>query len=251
MTQKPPIAPADIAWTETGAPRAAAYDDVYFSERDGRAETEHVFLAGNGLPERWRGPDVFTIGELGFGVGLNFCATWATWAAWTEGQPEATPTLHYVSFELHPPRAEDIRRALAPWPDLAARAETFLSSAIWPPDPGWRRLRLSETPRLELSLAIGDARAMITRWPEALPKADAWHLDGFSPAKNPELWEAGLLKSVAACTAPGGTAATYSAAGWVRRNLDAAGFETKKIPGPLGKRDMTTAALPSCGLAQT
>ena len=258
MPTKPSPPTAAITWTETGAPRAALYDDVYFSERDGRAETEHVFLNGNGLPDRWRGRDRFIIGELGFGVGLNFCATWAAWAqdGMREGQAQTTHQknageLTYIAFELYPPAAADIRRALAPWPDLRDFAEKLLTITEWPPSPGWRHYRLSDAPRLDLALAIGDARTMITEWPAHLPPVDAWHLDGFSPAKNPELWEAALLKAVAANTAPEGTAATYSAAGWVRRNLAAAGFDPRKIPGPLGKRDMTIASLRTGGVVKT
>ena len=89
---------------------------------------------------------------------------------------------------------------------------------------------------MRVEVIEGDARDTLPRWDGM---ADAWYLDGFSPAKNPELWEAGLLRAVGAHTAPGGTFATYSAAGAVRRALEAAGFTVERRPGFGRKRHMS------------
>ncbi|MEO1293830.1 MAG: tRNA (5-methylaminomethyl-2-thiouridine)(34)-methyltransferase MnmD [Pseudomonadota bacterium] len=224
---------ADITWGDDGVPRARGVDDVYFSAIDGRAETAHVFLGGNGLPERWNGRDGFAIAELGFGLGLNLCETWRLF----EATAPVKSLLAYTSFEIAPPRAEDIARALAPWPDLRPYADALC--AAWRPEPGWNRWRLG---RLDLTLAIGDARALVPDWSGTV---DAWYLDGFSPAKNPSLWEAPLLAEVGQRTAPGGTAATYSAAGAVRRALQAAGFAVTKAQGFAHKREMIVATMPA------
>lgn len=218
--------PNGIDWTDAGTPRAAAFDDVYYSDADGRAECEHVFLAGNGLPDRWRGQTRFAIAELGFGTGLNALTTLALWR---RTQP-SDAVLDVTSFEAHPLSAEDMRRALSRWPDLARDAEALL--ADWPPPPGFSTRALGP---MRLTLAIGDANALLPDW---RGRADAWFLDGFNPAKNPELWNADLMLALAARTAPGGSFATYTAAGWVRRNLVAAGFAVEKRKGFGAKREM-------------
>lgn len=216
----------NIEWTDAGTPRAAAFDDVYYSDADGRAEAEHVFLAGNSLPDRWRETPSFTIAELGFGTGLNFLTALS---AWRDAAP-TTARLHFVSFEAHPMTAADIRQALSRWPDLGIDADALLSS--WPPAPGFSTRDVGAA---RLTLGVGDANDLLPRWQD---RADAWFLDGFNPAKNPDLWRAELMAELHASTAPTGTFATYTAAGWVRRNLIAAGFTVAKINGYGTKREM-------------
>jgi tRNA U34 5-methylaminomethyl-2-thiouridine-forming methyltransferase MnmC len=217
---------ADVAWLGAHVPLSRRFDDPYFSLANGLAETRHVFLAGNRLPERLR--PGFHIAELGFGTGLNMLAAWAMWR-----EARVAGVLRFTSFEAFPMRAEDAARALAAFPELAALAEPFLAG--WA--AGKRRLSLDG---LEAEVIIGDARAELPRW---RGRADAWFLDGFAPARNPELWGAELLAEVARHTAPGGTFATYSAAGFVRRALDEAGFAVERRPGFGGKRHMSTGWL--------
>lgn len=206
--------PADLTWAEGDVPIARAFDDPYFSLANGLAETQHVFLDGNDLPARFR--DGFHVAELGFGTGLNFLAT--VQAFRTAG---IAGRLHYTSFEAFPMRAEDQARALARFDELPLEA-------------------LHGAEDVSLTVIEGDARETLPHW---TGRADAWFLDGFSPAKNPELWEETLLAQVARHTAPGGTAATYSAAGFVRRGLAAAGFDVTRAPGFGHKRHMTRAVL--------
>lgn len=208
-------------------PISARFDDPYFSLGDGLAETRHVFLGGNDLPARLR--DGFAIAELGFGTGLNLLATVQAWQA----AGGAVGTLRFTSFEAFPMPAADMARALTAWPELADLAAVLV--AQWA--EGARVLRL---PGCVAEVVVGDARATLPRW-QGL--ADAWFLDGFSPAKNPELWGADLLAEVARHTAPGGTAATYSAAGHIRRALAEAGFAVTRAPGFGHKRHMTRAVL--------
>jgi tRNA U34 5-methylaminomethyl-2-thiouridine-forming methyltransferase MnmC len=219
---------ADLEWRD-GVPIATAFDDPYYSLDNGLAETEHVFLAGNHLPARFGGD--FQIAELGFGTGLNLLVTWALWDK--AGRPG---TLRFTSFEAFAMAPHDMRDALHHFPQLAPFAETLL--AEWAPGDGPKHL--SGGPVLEV--IAGDARHTLPAWQG---KADAWFLDGFSPAKNPELWEPSLLKAVGAHTKPGGTAATYSAAGHIRRGLTDAGFAVTRTPGYGRKRHMTTARMPN------
>ncbi|MBV2360144.1 tRNA (5-methylaminomethyl-2-thiouridine)(34)-methyltransferase MnmD [Thalassococcus sp. CAU 1522] len=206
-------------------PVSDRFDDPYFSLENGLAETRHVFLAGNGLPDRFH--DGFHIAELGFGTGLNLLAALALWRA--AGQ---SGTLHFTSFEAYPLPPADMVRAQAAFPELAGVAAALA--------PYWGKPSIV-LPDLAFTLVEGDARETLPLWER---RADAWFLDGFSPAKNPELWDPALLTQVARHTAPGGTASTYSAAGHVRRALQNAGFKVERRPGYGRKRHMTAARMP-------
>ncbi|MFN3936807.1 MAG: tRNA (5-methylaminomethyl-2-thiouridine)(34)-methyltransferase MnmD [Gemmobacter sp.] len=215
-----------LDWREGDVPVSRRYEDPYFSLRDGLSETRHVFLAGNDLPARFR--PGFHIAELGFGTGLNMLAALIAWRA-----AGIAGSLRFTSFEAHPLPACDIARALATFPEAAAVAAPFL--AAW--SDGMRRFRAEG---LEAEIIVGDARLTLPSWDGA---ADAWFLDGFSPARNPELWEPGLMRAVASHTAPGGTFATYTAAGHVRRALQAAGFRVERAAGFGAKRHMSRGRL--------
>ena len=178
----------------------------------------------------------FHIAELGFGTGLNFLVTLEAWRQ--SGAHKQGAKLLYSSFELYPLSLEQMRRALRPWPQLAEPAELLL--AQWPTllagkNSGGDELKSApiEIDDVELRLVVGDARATLPHWRE---QADAWFLDGFSPRTNPELWGAELMQEVFAHTRPGGGFSTYTAAGFVRRNLLAAGFTVQKVPGFAQKR---------------
>jgi tRNA U34 5-methylaminomethyl-2-thiouridine-forming methyltransferase MnmC len=215
---------AQIDWRDA-TPVSRRFDDPYFSLQGGLAETRHVFLAGNGLPERFR--PGFSILELGFGTGLNFLMTLR---AHREAQPGP---LAYTSFEAFPMSPPDRARALSAFPDLAPEAAE-LTEALRAPGP-WTFGDVT------LQIIEGDARDTLPAWPGP---ADAAYLDGFSPAKNPEMWEPALLAAVAHKLAPGGTLATYSAAGHVRRALADASLDVQRRPGFGSKRHMTTARVP-------
>ena len=222
---KQPI--AEIDWRDGLIPVSRAFDDPYFSLAGGLAETRHVFLSGNGLPARFR--DGFHIAELGFGTGLNLLATCLAHT----GAHTGAAHLHYTSFEAFPMAAPDIARALQAFPDLAEIAPDFLRQ--WA--SGQTTLQFSN---LTATIILGDARITLPAW---AGRADAWFLDGFSPAKNPALWSPEIINEVARHTAPGGSFATYTAAGHVRRSLAAAGFTVERRPGFGTKRHMTTGTL--------
>ena len=225
-----------LDWRE-GQPVSRRFGDVYFSRSGGLGETRHVFLAGNRLPERFAalaGGSVFVIGETGFGTGLNFLCAWQLFRR--SAPPGAR--LHFVSTELYPLSVEELDAALRLWPELDGEREHLTRQYRLPP-PGWHRFAF-DGGRVHLTLLVGDARQTLN----ALHgRADAWFLDGFSPARNPELWEPALLRSVAAHSRAGATAATYSCAGGVRRALAAAGFHAWKAPGFGAKREMLCAQL--------
>ena len=216
----------DIEWRCGEVPVSTRFDDPYYSLDSGLEETRHVFLAGNDLPARYK--DGFHIAELGFGTGLNLLAALQCWR-----QSGQSGCLHFTSFEAYPMSATDMIRAQAAFADLEPLAHELA--------PHWEQSGHEITlPDLRFTLITGDARGTLPVWKG---RADAWFLDGFSPARNPELWGEGLLCDVAKHTAPGGSAATYTAAGFVRRNLEAAGFSVTRLPGYGRKRHMTHAGL--------
>lgn len=214
---------------------SARFGDVYASRAGALAQSRAVFLDGCGLPARWAGRRRFTVAELGFGTGLNMLAVLEAWAA--TRAPGAR--LQLFSVEGFPLAREDAAQALAAHGELAGLAERLL--AQWP--QGARGVHRIDFPELGavLDLAVGEAREMVAAWDGA---ADAWFLDGFSPAKNPEMWSAELLALVGAKTAPGGRAATWSVAGAVRRGLADAGFAVERLPGFGWKRERISAAMP-------
>ncbi len=213
---------ADLDWRDNAIPVSTRFDDPYFSLDNGLAETRHVFLDGNGLPTRFS--PGFHIAELGFGTGLNLLTAWMTW-----DQSGQDTHLQFTSFEAYPMSAEEMERALSAFPALATYASRLV--AAYDEDQ-----TLASLGGINAKVVLGDARETLRA--EAF-QADAWFLDGFSPAKNPELWDSDLLAQVGTHTKPGGTAATYTAAGFVRRNLEAAGFSVERIPGFGRKRHMT------------
>lgn len=217
---------ADIIWRDDGVPVSVQFDDPYFSIDDGLAETQHVYLGGNDVPARFqRG---FHMAELGFGTGLNLLAAWQAWL-----DADAEGPLRFTSFEAFPMGVEDMATALARFPEVEARAAELL--AVW--ETGARTFEL---PGLVCEVIVGDARETLAVWDG---KADAWCLDGFSPAKNPEMWGADLMAGVGRHTNVAGTFATYTAAGFVRRALSEARFSVSRVSGFARKRHMTIGTL--------
>ncbi|HWQ86798.1 tRNA (5-methylaminomethyl-2-thiouridine)(34)-methyltransferase MnmD [Brevundimonas sp.] len=224
-----------LIWTEDGAPRSGRFDDVYFSQQDGLAETRAVFLTGCGLPGAWSGRDRFAVAELGFGTGLNIAALLDLWRR--EGPPDGR--LQIFSVEGFPLRREEAARALSAWPELAEAAAALL--AAWPePTPGFHRLDLPGF-NATLDLAIGDVSRALEQW---TGRADAWFLDGFAPSANPAMWSDAVMDRIAARSAPGARLATFTVAGAVRRGLAERGFSVEKRPGHGRKRERLEAWLP-------
>jgi tRNA U34 5-methylaminomethyl-2-thiouridine-forming methyltransferase MnmC len=209
-----------LDWNEDGVPISQRFDDPYFSLQDGLAETRHVFLGGNDLPERY--VDGFHVAELGFGTGLNLLATWQAWR-----EHGVVGKLYFTSFEAFPLDATEMRKALDAFPEMSNLAYELLGALT---STG------AKLDDLTFDLIAGDARETLPLWQG---KADAWFLDGFSPAKNPELWEATLLAEVGTHTNTNGTFATYTAAGFVRRALGEAGFDVQRVTGFGRKRHMS------------
>ncbi|GAW41554.1 tRNA 5-methylaminomethyl-2-thiouridine biosynthesis bifunctional protein MnmC [Brevundimonas sp. SH203] len=225
-----------LTWTDDGEPRSGRFGDVYFSRDDGLAETRAVFLNGCGLPDAWAGRRAFTVAELGFGTGLNIAALLDLWRR----SGPADGRLHVFSIEGFPLTAEEAGRALSNWPELSEAAQALIDA--WPSaTPGFHRIDLPAFNTV-FDLAIGDAAWALEQWSGA---ADAWFLDGFSPALNPGMWSPEVMGLIAARSAPGARLATFTVAGAVRRGLAEHGFVVDKRPGHGRKRERLEARLPT------
>jgi tRNA 5-methylaminomethyl-2-thiouridine biosynthesis bifunctional protein len=227
----PPLVPAEPAAAGDGTPYSAIFDDVYHASHGALAQARHVFLAGNGLlgeNARWNGADRFVILETGFGLGLNFLVTWQAWR-----ESKAKGRLHFLSVEKHPFRRDDLAALLATHAELAPLSAELLRQ--WPPlTPGFHRLHFDHG-NVSLTLLLGDAQALL---PQLVASADAVYLDGFAPAKNPELWSPELIAAVTRHCKAGATLATWSVAGELRRSLEQAGWVLERRPGFAPKREM-------------
>lgn len=235
-----PLIPALAVSAMGDVPYSPQYGDIYHSSQDALGQAHHVFLRGNGLPERWRGRERFTVCETGFGLGTNFLALWQAW----RDDPQRCGRLHMVSIEAHPfeaePMAHWLRRRL---PDLLQPLADELL-AQWPPlMPGLHRLEF-ERGAVTLTLAFGRAHMVL---PQLRFAADAFFLDGFVPGRNPDMWSDDVMAQLADLGAAGATVATWATAGAMRRGLRSAGFIVEKRPGFGPKREMTVASLPVAG----
>jgi len=236
------IQPATIRWRDHGQPVSTVFDDVYFNSDGGIDESRYVFLEQNGLPERWANNPggSFTIGETGFGTGLNFLVAAQAWLDKT-----STGTLHFVSVEKFPLTTKDLQQSLKLWPVLKTLADELVQ--LYPPaTPGIHRLQLANK-RITLTLMYGEANPMFASLKcsdhplfhqQGNPVIDAWFLDGFTPVKNPAMWTNELFQTIADLSGPDTTISTFTSACRVQRGLQNAGFDIEKIPGINRKREM-------------
>ncbi len=259
-----------VEWNQ-GQPYASAFQDVYFSSDNGLLETEYVFLEGNQLSARWQNlkANTFTIAETGFGTGLNFlCAA----KLWLETAPQEA-VLHFTSLEKYPVNIADLTSALQLWPELQEFSKPFLAEYenILPTELLNKALTLNKEPpinkelplnkiqdfnqrksvmlfdnRVQLTLLIGDATDCLktinlekfSLQSSRSAAVDAWFLDGFSPSKNPDMWQSALFEQMTKLSNRNTTFATFTSAGAVRRGLIAAGFAVNKKVGFGKKREM-------------
>lgn len=238
MSQQTKLNSAEIEWSE-GKPHSKLFGDIYFSQESGVAETEHVFINANRLPDRFAQCSMnrpFIIGETGFGTGLNFlCAR----QLWLKAAP-AEARLHFISCEKYPLSLPDLQKAhelFADDPDMLAGCTQL--QQLWPkPVSGFHRLSLDQE-RIQLTLLYGDAAEVLSQLDARI---DCWFLDGFAPSKNPQMWHQTLFNQLGRLSYEGTTLATFTCAGLVKRGLVEAGFAIHKVPGFGRKREMLCAS---------
>lgn len=220
---------AQIDWDDQGRPHSRQYDDVYFAVNEGIEETKHVFLGQTRLAERFANltpHSCMVIGETGFGTGMNFFCAWQLF----DQHAHSDARLHFVSVEKYPLGHDDMARAVRLWPELAAYTEPLLEQYV-AVHPGFQQFTFANG-RVTLTLLIGD---VLEQLPQLDAQIDVWFLDGFAPAKNPDMWTPELFAQLARLSHPGTVLGTFTTTGWVRRSLVEAGFAMKKVPG-IGKK---------------
>ena len=224
--------PERVEWRDdasiAGTPYSPRFRDRYRSESGGLEQAKDVFLAGCGLPAAWASKPQWCVLETGFGLGLNFLVTWLAWKT----DPLRPRMLHFISTEAYPTSAGDILRGASAHPSLFPLAMQ-LTAQLYGLLPGFHRFAF-EDGHVLLTLCIGDAKAMLR---QQQFRADSVYLDGFSPAKNPEIWDVHTLKAVARCCTRGSRVATWTVSRQVRNALAEAGFVIRKTPGTPPKRD--------------
>ncbi|ARN75281.1 bifunctional tRNA (5-methylaminomethyl-2-thiouridine)(34)-methyltransferase MnmD/FAD-dependent 5-carboxymethylaminomethyl-2-thiouridine(34) oxidoreductase MnmC [Oceanicoccus sagamiensis] len=247
MPEQPPspyhLDTAQLDWQPGNVPEARDFGDIYFLLQQGLEETRYVFLQHNQLQQRWptlQAFDHFSIGETGFGTGLNFLASWQLW----QNIAPQNAQLHFVSVEKHPLSYTDLERSLSAWPELTDFATQLLEQ--YPTLTAGYHLLKFDSGRISLHLLLGDGIEGLEQLRSSdHPQwkahnhvtMDAWFLDGFSPAKNPDLWNDKLYSLMADLSGPHTTVATFTAVTAVRKGLAAQGFEIKKDKG-FRKREM-------------
>ena len=233
---------AQVHFNESGTPVADHFDDVYFSNDSGIDETQHVFVAGNDLADRWQQwPNpTFVIAETGFGTGLNFLVAMRAFNKFRAANPDhPLKRLYFITTEKFPLPQQDMQRALEAFPALKDEAQALAS--LYPMGlEGCHRLHF-DNHSTTLDLWIGDVHELLPQWHSPIKGLiDAWFLDGFAPSKNPDMWTDALFSQMARLSKTGTTFGTFTAAGIVKRGLAGVGFTIKKRNGFGRKRDMLT-----------
>ena len=235
------IQTADLEWQQIDGidvPVSKQFGDVYFSKDNGLLETRHVFLNGNDLPERLSNLqpfEYFSVGETGFGTGLNILALWQLWQ---QVRPNNHSHLHAISVEKFPLSKTDLIRALNVWPDLKPIADQLI--AQYPhPIAGCHRLSFPEE-RFSLDLWLGDAHDVFPSMAKT-SRVNAWFLDGFAPACNPDIWEEQVLNHIVRLSGIGTTFSSFSVAGVLKRGLTQHGISISRPRGYKHKREMLKA----------
>lgn len=245
------IACATIEW-RNDTPYSLDFEDFYYHsgnpfEDNGLRETEYLFLQQNSLPQRWQdlsksdcSHQLFTIGETGFGTGLNFlCAC----DLWLKTAPKGW-RLQFISSELKPLHLSDLKAIHRSW-DCLQDLSTELIDQYPEALSGVHLIELAGG-RIQLYLMLGEANDQFQQIAESSEPAlanyakhpiDAWFLDGFAPAKNPQLWCDEIFNTVASLSGLQTTFATFTCASHVRKGLSNAGFEVRKIAGFGRKRE--------------
>jgi tRNA 5-methylaminomethyl-2-thiouridine biosynthesis bifunctional protein len=221
------IEPPRVVPDPGGAPFNLDFGDVYASRDGALAQARHVFLHGNDLPQRWARRDQFVILETGFGLGVNFFATWRAW----RDDSLRPRRLQFVSVEKHP---VDVATLLRCAPEEVAPLARALA-AVWPlPVSGMHRCEF-EDGCVTLTLVFDDIEVAL---PQVVAGVDAFFLDGFAPDRNPAMWSVGVMKSLTRLARTDATLATWCTARGVRDGLAAAGFEVTRSEGFAHKREM-------------
>ena len=239
------IEPTSIEFKNEHTPYSPRFQDIYFDSTNGIQESTHVYLEGSGFTraiKNGKDGEHFTVGEIGFGVALNFLLTYQYFLTHSKKDQKLT----YLSAEKYPVGIEDIKKLYSLFPELAKVAND-LESQYPILTPGFHTLTFAEG-KVKLILMLGDAKEMFSQVDiSGSEGVQFWYWDGFSPQKNPEVFQNTLFKELIRISAPGAMGSSFTAAGWVRRGLEEVGFSVEKRPGFGIKRECIRAQLSKPG----
>lgn len=227
-----------IRFQPDGSPYSEQFDDIYFDTESGFQQSEHVFVRGNNIEQRLsQATSEFTIGETGFGTGLNFLLTLKTYLELSENKELST--LHFISTEKYPLTKEQLARSLDSLPEISYLSEMLVE--VYPNEITKDCSFTLLNGKIKVSLLIDDSTVGLSKLrTNKKGLVDAWYLDGFSPAKNPEMWQAPLFSEIARLSKEQATISTFTVAGHVRRKLIDVGFRLKKAPYVGNKSEILT-----------
>lgn len=210
------------------------FDDLYSSAKGAVAECNHVFIKGNNLNERFENlgeNSKFYIGEIGFGIGINFLTTCKSWLDHTK----QNQVLEFYSFDKYLFRLSDFKTLNVSCPDLKEYISELERN--YPRNiQGAQKISLFGG-RIILNLIIGEIDNT-QEYIKLMDKVDAWYFDGFSPSKNPDLWSIKLFKCIHKSCHENTTFSTYTSSGLVKNNLTESGFNHSRAMGFSDKRHM-------------
>ncbi len=197
-------------------------NECYHSVHGAVQESMHVFIEA-GLKKLSK--NSILIFEMGYGTGLNFLLTYLH---------RGNKSIEYHAIDAFPLEVGVIKKlnytqSLQLKPEEMSLFESFHQSdgsVLFHDNFRWQK-----------------SKCVLESY-EAPVKFDLIYFDAFAPAIQPELWTIEVFEKMFGLLQPGGLLTTYCAKGQVRRNMQAAGFVTERLPGPPGKHEMLRATHP-------
>lgn len=247
------ISTNQLTYQEDGAPYCQRFDDIYFDTKSGTSQSDYVFVQQNDIQTRLiNATHTFTIAETGFGTGLNFLLTMRAYQQAQINSPTPLAKLHFISVEKYPLSKEQLTKSLSILPELSEYSSLLIKHY---PDT----LLEQHSDDLEANFLNGQVRLTIIfddaangfskvntkRQRRGQGMVDAWYLDGFSPAKNPQMWSKSLFEQIGRLSKEQATLTTFTVAGMVKRQLRDIGFRLNKILAPGKKKEMFVAVMQS------
>ena len=199
------------------------YEDRYFQD-DGFNESKEVYIDGNNLEERWESfsGSCFTIGELGFGLGLNLLTMMNSWL-----KKERSFNLDYIGIDKKILERKNLILLEEAFPNLKKEIKILKECDL----VGHNGFECISIPNLKIRLILVTEDVQKAINDICISNIDAWFLDGFDPKKNPEMWTEDILKTVYDLSSYDSSFSSFTSVGRIRRALLENGFEVSKVSG--------------------
>lgn len=217
---------SNISFRADGSPFSDKFNDIYFDTEFGYQQSNDVFIEGNNIKEKLLAANgTITIAETGFGTGLNFLLTLKLYMSLNEQVLQTN--LHFISTEISPLTRLQIQQSLRCFPSLSDELSLLLEQY---PETFSQKCEIKLlNERVTLTLLFQDSTDALSKLSNRKTGlVDAWYLDGFSPTRNPQMWQTPLFREIARLSKPQATISSFTVAGHVRRKLTDVGFRLAK-----------------------